>query len=92
MTKRRTRALLRLSVDVTNKSTSIMTLLAALRMDCISRIDRRPALDNVTFHDIYFVELDSTAEQSQDIWESKVERGLERVRLAGGAGKLLGIW
>ncbi|KAK0208255.1 Prephenate dehydratase-domain-containing protein [Desarmillaria ectypa] len=91
-TERRTRALLRLSVDVTNKSASIMTLLAALRMNHISRVDRRPALDSVPFHDIYFVEINSIAEQSQDIWESEVGCALERVRLSGGTGKLLGIW
>ncbi|KAG7450413.1 PDT-domain-containing protein [Guyanagaster necrorhizus] len=91
-TERRGRALLRLSVDVSNKSASIMTLLAALRINYISRIDRRPALDSVPFHDMYFVELNSIAEQSQDIWEREIEHGLERVRLAGGAGKLLGIW
>lgn len=65
-------------------------LLSALDLNIV-RIDRRPATDDIPFHDVYFLEADKAAE-TDGSWENTVARAIDRVKTAGGAIKLLGIW
>lgn len=92
-------ALVRLSVptyDQTSPACLVTELLHALDLSA-KRIDRRPSLDPLPFHDVYLVEIqencavrDSLGKQSS--WISDVETGLQRVRSIGGVASLLGIW
>ena len=65
----------------------------------VKSIDRRPSLDPVPFHDVYFIQLrrpqsgcvNSKVEESRT-WEGTVESTLKRMSEAGWAVDLLGIW
>jgi hypothetical protein len=80
---------------------SIMQLLTALGMDAI-RVDRRPSVHGIPFHDVYFVELQEEDKKyvvetgvtvrSIDWWSLEVEQAMVRVRERGGEAQLLGMW
>lgn len=77
-------------------SANIMQLLTVLSKDIV-RIDRRPALDSVPFHDIYFVEIErgvypSGTELSHTSWSSDLADSIDGVRTVGGDAIVLGIW
>lgn len=92
-------ALVRLSVPSYDRSASphvITELLRALDFPA-KRMDRRPSLDPLPFHDVYLVEVqDKFAERDAPIelssWISDVQTGLQRVRNIGGVASLLGAW
>ena len=91
------RALIRISWDpATLLDISITQLLIVLGLRA-SRLDRRPSLHHVIFHDVYFVELEQesspeTADEGTEIWIAEVKRAVERVNDFGGEACLLGTW
>lgn len=67
----------------------------------IIRMDRRPSISPVPFHDVYIVEVERNSENSKSIdgsqeggssWMLEVEEGLQRIRILGGVATLLGVW
>ncbi|KAJ7046555.1 Prephenate dehydratase-domain-containing protein [Mycena alexandri] len=88
----KTRCLIRLSSRTDAfPAPAITQLLTALAIP-VSRLDRRPQLENKRlFHDVYFAEL-GCGESDSDAWPADIERGIERVRASGGEADLLGIW
>ncbi|KAJ7752077.1 Prephenate dehydratase-domain-containing protein [Mycena metata] len=88
----KTRCLIRLSSRTDAfPAPAITQLLTALAIP-VSRLDRRPQLENTRlFHDVYFAEL-GCGESDSDAWPADIERGIERVRASGGEADLLGLW
>ncbi|KAJ6623409.1 Prephenate dehydratase-domain-containing protein [Mycena sp. CBHHK59/15] len=90
-----TRCLVRLSSarDPSSPPVSITQLLSALAMT-VSRLDRRPQIDNtVPFRDLYFAELERASGVNTDTpWMPDIQQAMDRVRAAGGHIDLLGIW
>jgi hypothetical protein len=58
----------------------------------VARIDRRPSLSKHLFHDVYFVELISSAEMDKSSWKQAVEEDVDSIRATGGQVDLLGVW
>ncbi|KAJ7172700.1 Prephenate dehydratase-domain-containing protein [Mycena filopes] len=89
----KTRCLIRLSSRTDAfPAPAITQLLTALAIP-VSRLDRRPQLENARlFHDVYFAELVSGEGDNLDGWLADIERGIERIRTAGGEADLLGTW
>ncbi|KAG1771676.1 Prephenate dehydratase-domain-containing protein [Suillus placidus] len=59
----------------------------------ISRIDRRPSLYPVTFHDVYFLEVYADGGKESDVaWSDCVNQAVEGLRQAGLESTVLGIW
>jgi hypothetical protein len=98
------RALVRLSsppvmsIPATPPSPPITRLLLAINL-LIIRLDRRPSVDPLPFHDVYLVELqqevvsrDSIHQDAGQSWIEEVQAGLQRVKTIGGEATLLGIW
>ena len=59
----------------------------------VTRIDRRPSIGTVPFHDTYIVELeqeDNTRDNNPLARE--VEAAVERIRRSGGDARLIGMW
>ena len=83
-----------MSATTGKRSTDISKLLTPLQTTII-RIDRRPATGTIPFHDIYIAELEQEGpEDIQDSipWAQEAEMAVERVRLAGGNARLIGLW
>jgi len=60
----------------------------------VSRIDRRPALTEEPFFNLYFLEVvwsDTLVKHPGD-WESAVDQSIHRVRAEGGNVELKGLW
>lgn len=71
---------------------ALLDLLSALNLN-VTRLDRRPAISDVQFHDIYLVEIQDTAKHRSDVeWASEVDIAVERVGTAGGDARLIGLW
>jgi prephenate dehydratase len=94
----RKRALVRISYKLPAGNGNVAQLLAALGL-YVTRIDRRPSLHPVTFHDIYFVELEEErmVENTDNFridasWIKQVEKGIQRVVENGAGAQLLGYW
>jgi hypothetical protein len=105
---RQRHALVRLCSKITPSSSlkegchfaSIIQLLAALGVNA-TRVDRRPSIHSIPFHDVYFVELQEdkkcgdeadVAARPIDWWSLKVEQAMVRVRERGGEAQLVGAW
>jgi len=59
----------------------------------ITRIDRRPAIGTVPFHDTYIAELEQEDDaRGNNSWAREVDVAAERIRHAGGHIKLIGVW
>jgi len=73
-------------------SVNIAKLLVTLGLPC-TRVDRRPSLARIPFHDVYFVEVqqDDPTDETQD-WEAQVQQALRRLKDINGDVSLLGIW
>lgn len=92
-------ALVRLSVSSHNQTSPgslISEILRALDLP-VKRIDRRPSLDPLPFHDVYLIEVQESCTEHDTLkklpsWIYDVEEGLQRVRSAGGVASLLGVW
>jgi hypothetical protein len=75
---------------------NIMKLFVALGLHT-TRVDRRPSLEPVPFHDVYFVELERVETEqglsgTNSSWIEEVEDGIGRVKDIGGEACLLGVW
>lgn len=95
-----TRALVQISTKIpssmfagtTVQNTNVSHLLTALQLST-TRIDRRPAIGTVPFHDTYIIEVEQEGNtQNNSPWVRKVEVAMERVKHAGGNGRLIGLW
>ncbi|KAF8225087.1 PDT-domain-containing protein [Tricholoma matsutake] len=95
-----TRALVQISAKIPSsifagssvRNANISNLLTALQMS-VTRIDRRPAIGTVPFHDTYIVELERESNaQDNDSWAREVEAAVEGVTQVGGNAKLIGMW
>jgi hypothetical protein len=95
-----TRALVQLSAKIPSstfvgtgvRNANISRLLKALQMT-VTRIDRRPAIGTVPFHDTYIVELEQEVSiQDDNSWTREVEMAVERIRQADGDAQLIGMW
>ena len=76
----------------TVQNTNVSHLLTALQLST-TRIDRRPAIGTVPFHDTYIIEVEQEGNtQNNSPWVRKVEVAMERVKHAGGNGRLIGLW
>ncbi|KAI0348496.1 PDT-domain-containing protein [Trametopsis cervina] len=66
----------------------------------VTRIDRRPSLNDIPFEDMYFLELEELGvpvevpDRSQRIqaWMKRVNAGVQRVKAAGSQATVLGVW
>ncbi|TFK77006.1 PDT-domain-containing protein [Pluteus cervinus] len=89
------RALLRIRGQHTGQklsSTCLVPVLSVLHLD-ISRIDRRPSLESEPFHNVYFLEIQSTeAKEGDKNWAETVNEAVGRVRDAGGLADIIGLW
>lgn len=81
---------------------AISTLLTTFGVPVI-RVDRRPSIGGIPFDDVYFVEVDElgmlpepgddTNRRAEDgRWMRIVEKGVQRLRVAGLQGAIIGIW
>jgi len=79
---------------------NIVPILGVLRLAVI-RIDRRPSLLSIPFHDVYFIEVERESTRipeegnsSDDgiMWMEEVSGGAERVRSMGWECTVLGGW
>lgn len=73
---------------------SVSDMIVALKLR-VNRLDRRPSLHSVPFHDVYLVELQQekqSCERSTLHWISEVTSALRRVTEIGGEASLLGVW
>lgn len=73
---------------------SVSDMVVALKLR-VNRLDRRPSLHSVPFHDVYLVELQQekqSCERSVLPWISEVTSALRRVIEIGGEASLLGVW
>jgi prephenate dehydratase len=95
-----TRALVQISAKIPSsifaetsvRNANISQLLTALQMT-VTRIDRRPAIGTVPFHDTYIVELEQEGNAEDDnSWTGEVEVAVERIRQAGGNARFIGMW
>jgi len=93
-----TRALIQISAKVPSVSTvtgtctaNISKLLTALQTT-ITRIDRRPAVGTIPFHDVYLVELEREVQDDSKSWDQEAELAVDRVRQSGGNATLVGMW
>ncbi|KAF9460798.1 Prephenate dehydratase-domain-containing protein [Collybia nuda] len=70
----------------------ISQLISSLNLRVV-RLDRRPAVTNVPFHDIYLVEVQD-AERYKSVleWTSEVDGAISRIGVLGGNAKLIGLW
>lgn len=85
-------ALVQISTKTSNTGAYISQLVSALKLN-VTRLDRRPAITTVQFHDTYLVELQDTDRHRSDLeWTSEVDRAVERVETAGGDARLVGLW
>jgi hypothetical protein len=76
----------------TENGADISQLVSALKLN-VTRLDRRPSIVAVPFHDIYLVELKDTDRHKSDIgWIEEVDKAVESVGRAGGEARLVGIW
>lgn len=93
------RALVRVSSpnSPTKPSPPIMQLLLAINL-LIIRLDRRPSVDPLPFHDVYLVELQEVVSRDMPLmdarqsWIGEVQAGLQRIKTIGGDATLLGVW
>lgn len=80
-------------IRVTSKSSDatfdLTDLLTILRLSVV-RIDRRPHLLSVPFHNIYFLELKSSSHDQS--WTEKVEQSVSRLREKGYLVENIGVW
>lgn len=60
----------------------------------VSRIDRRPALLEEPFFNLYFLEVarKEVVEEDRGDLESMVNQGIDRVHAEGGKVELIGLW
>jgi hypothetical protein len=59
----------------------------------VTRLDRRPTIGTVPFHDTYIAELERDGHTRDDIsWVWEVEAAIERIRHASGDARLIGMW
>jgi len=99
-------ALVRISCKLPTTSSidtpgNITQLLAALGL-CVTRIDRRPSLHLIPFHDVYFVELEEgntnravrngDGVRNDKSWMKAVEDGIQHVIEIGAEAQFLGSW
>jgi len=78
---------------------NVTKLLSALGLHS-TRVDRRPALHDGLFRDVYFVELQQVETvtetgkhvETNKLWIREVERGIHRIKEIKGEACLLGIW
>ncbi|RDB29511.1 P-protein [Hypsizygus marmoreus] len=98
----RSQALVRISPQLPSSTASsvvisppsISRLLSALQINII-RIDRRPSLGGIPFHDTYLVELQeepSVERDTESSWLAEVVKAVQRVEEAGGIAHLIGFW
>jgi len=93
----RKRALVRISCNLpATKNTSsrnIAQLLAALDLH-VTRMDRRPSLYPVPFHDVYFVEVEEehSIRSNDGSWIKRVEEKIQHVVETGAEAQLIGYW
>jgi len=80
-------------IRITSKSSDVTfdltDLLSILRLSVI-RIDRRPHIVSVPFHNIYFLELKSSSHDHS--WTDKVEQSVSRLREKGYLVENIGVW
>ncbi|KIK71104.1 hypothetical protein GYMLUDRAFT_185503 [Collybiopsis luxurians FD-317 M1] len=79
-----THALIRVTPTTEQTTVDFTALLKTLDLSVI-RIDRRPSLSSIPFHDTYFLELKSD-------WIEEIEESLSRVRDAGFLAVNIGLW
>ena len=90
-------ALIRLSSQPASDQAipAISEMILALKLR-VRRMDRRPSVHAVPFHDVYLVELQQEqgceSDQSIDSWMSDVRTALQRVTEIGGEASFLGLW
>lgn len=90
-------ALVRLSSQPASNQAipSINEMILALKL-CVCRMERRPSVHPVPFHDVYLVELQQEqgceSDQPIDSWMSEVRTALQRVTEIGGEASFLGLW
>lgn len=90
-------ALVRISSQPTSNGQavpSISDMFVALKLR-VNRLDRRPSLNSVPFHDVYLIELQQekqSCEKSTLHWTSEVTSALRRVTEIGGEASVLGVW
>ena len=59
----------------------------------VTRIDRRPSIGTVPFHDTYIVELEQDGNaQDDNSFAREVEAAVDRIRDSGGDARPIGIW
>jgi len=77
-------------------STNVARCLASLQLP-ITRIDRRPSLDGIPFHNVYFIEVQKEVHSHHDddsfeLWTKAVMLASSRVIEEGWRSAVVGIW
>ena len=60
----------------------------------VLRIDRRPSLYAIPFHDAYFIEVSANSKQNDcgQLWKTVLQQAVDNVRAMGTEVSVLGLW
>lgn len=94
---RHMKALMRVSSPECGSALSNMAHCFAMIQLPITRIDRRPSLDGIPFHNVYFIEVQKETQNHHDgdsfeLWTKAVMLASSRVIEKGWRSAVVGIW